>query len=186
MNRVLLSLVLLSLAPTAVAQAAEVEQSAEVSTEAPSDRDNLLFLDLSLGVVTAGYEQLFDDRFGVSLALGIYGPWYVDSPVSIVGYTGELRGHWYPIGTEPTVHPYVSPGFRLGGVGADDGDQRLSGIAYSPRLTAGAGFRFGRFFFRVGGGVQHHNVDLDERASGESADFSGFYPAIDLYVGAAF
>ena len=148
-------------------------------------RDQLVFADLSLGVVSAGFEQVFVDRLGVSAAVGIYGPWYVDRPVDIYAYNLEVRLFWYPLGGDAKATLYMSPGFRIARARADDAGDILRGVAFGPRLTAGGHFRFGHFFFRVGAGVQHHNVNLDRRATGESVDIHGFYPAVDLYVGAA-
>ncbi len=151
----------------------------------PTERDQLVFADLSLGVISAGFEQVFADRVGVSAAVGVYGPWYVDRPVNILAYNLELRVFWYPLGTESRATLYVSPGFRIGRARADDEGTTLRGVSYAPRLTLGGHFRFGHFFFRLGAGIQHHNVDLDNRPTGESVDIHGVYPAVDIYVGAA-
>lgn len=149
------------------------------------ERDLLVFADLSLGVISAGVEKVVADRVGISFAAGIYGPWYVDRAVDILAPNLEVRLFWYPAGTEAKGSFYVSPGFRFGIARADEDGDTLKGFAFSPRLSAGAHFRFGHFFFRVGVGIQHHNVNLDEGFFGDDYDIHGFFPVLDLYVGAA-
>ncbi|MEM9070183.1 MAG: hypothetical protein AAGE52_16870 [Myxococcota bacterium] len=151
-----------------------------------NERDQLLFADLSLGVVSAGYEHILAERIGLSGAVGIYGPWYIDRPVDIFAFNAEFRVFWYILGTASKAQLYVSPAFRLGRPRADDDGRTLKGISYAPRVSAGGTFRFGHFFFRLGIGIQHENVDLDRRATGESVDIHRVTPVVDAYVGAAF
>ncbi|MFK7985474.1 MAG: hypothetical protein AB8I08_05545 [Sandaracinaceae bacterium] len=171
------------LTPTeAWAQQADADE-AEEADESGGEPENMVFADLSLGVISAGYERTLDTGITLALAAGIYGPWYRRD--NVLGGGGELRLFLFPGGEAPSG-VYVSPGIRAAFVGKDDEDGRREGFAFSGRVSLGYSLTWDILVVRLGFGMQMHVLELDDPAGAESDDFFEPFPVADIYVGLRF
>jgi len=182
MTRHVLALALV-LASTQPASAQDAPAAEDAEEEAPEEEapQNVMFADLSLGVVALGYERVLDPRVAIQIAAGIYGPWYVVDGMRGVG--GEARVFLFMEANAPFGF-YVSPGVRGGWVQAEEG--QLSGGAFSARLSFGYSVDLSPIVIRLGGGAQYHVVELDEPETGPQFSFHGVFGVLDIYVGWAF
>lgn len=171
--------------PSAVESPGGEEPAAEEPAVAePPLRRNALVADLSLGVVSVGFERALTPNVSLSLAVGLYGPWYETE--NVIGFGAEARG-FYSYPDERSRHRlYVSPGFRVAAVQTRESDPVRRGLAYSARLSVGWSATFSWFLLRLGLGVQYHVANLDEPAIGQGDDFDGVAPVADIYVGYVF
>ena len=197
-----LGVVLLPIAPAAAQEdvlVPEAEQEPEPEPEAGEpdegeepelglleavERRHVVMADLSLGVIAAAYEHVFNENLSLQVAAGLYGPWYRWQDNVIRGFGGELRFFVFMLQPAP-AGLYLSPGVRVAWVSAEKDGQSGDGIAWSARLTVGYSIMFAQaVILRLGVGVQGHVVDVE--VAGEQQGFAEIYPAADIELGWAF
>lgn len=166
------------IATPAFAQEGAPDEAEE--TEAPS---NIVIADLSLGVISLGYERVLGDHLSFQLAAGVYGPWYLRDDVYAAGL--ELRAFVFLAGNAP-YGLYLAPGVRGAYATKTDPDGTRDGYAAAVRMSLGWSFDLNPFVVRLGVGAQYHWLDLAEPREALSDDFEGAYPVVDIFVGYAF
>lgn len=170
----------IGIATPMVGQAQADDVQGESSAEEP---ENAVLADLSLGVISAGYERTLDTGVSLALAAGIYGPWYRRD--GVLGGGGELRLFLFPGGEAPSG-VYLSPGFRAAFVGKDYEAGRREGFALSGRVSIGYSLTWDILLVRLGFGMQMHLLEMQDPLGAESDDFFEPYPVADIYVGLRF
>lgn len=167
--------VALSCAMPAIAHADDVALASSTATP------NVLFADLSLGVLGVAYERVLLDDFSLQVSLQYYRPWYVSDLV--FGLGGELRAQFFVFGRAPEGL-YLSPGLRVYWATLDEADAP-EGIGVSFTGTLGYSFvAWDTLVLRLGVGPQVHLVDV--AGGGAEPDFLGVYPIVDIFAGYAF
>ncbi len=171
----LASLGLLCMLPT-LARASDEEQATAMREPA-----NVMFADLSLGVLGVAYERVLLDDFSLQIAVQFYRPWYVSERV--LGYGGQLRASFFLYGHAPEGL-YLSPGARLYFATLDTADAPR-GWAASWSATIGYSFMaWDALVLRLGVGPQVHFAKLARTEP--DVDFAGAFPIVDIFAGYAF
>lgn len=145
--------------------------------QAPEPPENVVFLDLGLHVIGAGYQRTVSPRVALSVSTGLYDAWTATDAVGDVrgGYL-RLRPYVFLVGAAPRG-VWVSPFVQGALVSAKTSSGEKSGLAGAVGLAVGYAFLFGDLVhLSLGGGAQYHAAET----------FDGLHWHVDATLGLAF